>query len=321
MRSPIALLIFNRPAQTERVFQAIRQARPSKLLVVADGPRANRPGEAEKCAATRAVIDRVDWDCEVIRHFSDTNLGCKTCVAEGLDWIFTQVEEAIILEDDCIPHPSFFRYCDELLETYRDDDRVATICGTNLQFGRSRTPYSYYFSTFHSAWGWATWRRAWQKVDYSMDLWPEVRDSRLLQHILLDRRAVDCWHNLLQKTYEGQIDTWDYRFTLSCWLRNQLHIVPDINLVSNIGFGQEATHTFASPEQSLYAQMPALEMAFPLRHPPYLVRQVEADSYTQNTFYHPSFFTRAQTKLQRMVRNVGRRLFPDRGTRLSPQEI
>jgi hypothetical protein len=138
LRTPVALLIFNRPDTTERVFKAIAQAQPLKLLVVADGPRDGRPGEATLCEQTRAVITQVDWPCQVITNFADNNMGCKLRVASGIDWIFEQVEEAIILEDDCLPDPSFFRFCDEMLERYRDNERVGMVSGGNLQFGQTR---------------------------------------------------------------------------------------------------------------------------------------------------------------------------------------
>jgi hypothetical protein len=159
VNTPIAFFIFNRPDTTARVFEAIRQAQPSKLLVVADGPRSTRPGEAEKCAATRAIIDQVDWECEVLTNYSDVNLGCRHRVSSGLDWVFEQVEEAIILEDDCLPHPTFFRFCEELLEWYRHDHRIVAISGDNFQNGHQSGEFSYYFSRYVHIWGWATWRR------------------------------------------------------------------------------------------------------------------------------------------------------------------
>src|SRR5665648_587346 len=161
LKTPVAFIIFNRPETTRRVFAEIAKARPTKLLVIADGPRATHPDDAEKCAVVRAIIDGVDWDCEVLKNYSDVNLGCKRRVSSGLDWVFDTVEEAIILEDDCLPHPTFFRFCEEMLAKYRDDKRIAMISGDNFQFGKKRTEYSYYFSRYTHIWGWASWRRAW----------------------------------------------------------------------------------------------------------------------------------------------------------------
>ena len=147
LNTPVVLIIFNRPDTTAKVFEAIRQAKPSQLLVIADGPRPEKPGEAEKCAATRAIIDRIDWDCEVLKNYSEINLGCQQRVSSGLDWVFQTVETAIILEDDCLPHPTFFRFCAELLAKYRDEPRVMAISGDNFQCGQnSETDKSYYFS-------------------------------------------------------------------------------------------------------------------------------------------------------------------------------
>src|SRR6185369_14461868 len=165
LTTPVAFIIFNRPDTTEKVFAEIARARPPKLLVIADGPRAGRAGEADRCAATRAIIDRVDWDCKVLTNYSDVNLGCKNRVASGIDWVFEQVPEAIILEDDCLPDPTFFRFCEELLIRYREDERISQICGANFQFGRKRSNDSYYFSRYNHIWGWASWRRAWQHYD------------------------------------------------------------------------------------------------------------------------------------------------------------
>ena len=143
------------------MLDAVRPARPARLLVVADGPRADRPGEAEACARTRAVLDRVDWPCEVETEFSPVNLGCRRRISSGIDWVFRRVEEAVILEDDCVPGDGFFRYCDAMLERHRGDERVMAVTGCNFQFGRRRGDASYYYSHFIHVWGWATWRRAW----------------------------------------------------------------------------------------------------------------------------------------------------------------
>ena len=156
-KSPVAFLVFNRPETTRRVFAEIAKARPRKLLLVADGPRRQLPDEHARCREVRQIVSGVDWDCEILTNYSEDNLGCVVRVSTGIDWVFTQVEDAIILEDDCLPHPTFFRFCDEMLEMYRVDDRIMTISGDNFQFGRRRWNYSYYFSRYPHIWGWATW--------------------------------------------------------------------------------------------------------------------------------------------------------------------
>lgn len=181
LSTAIAFCIFNRPDRTQQVFQAIREAQPSQLLVIADGPRSGHPNDLEDCQITRSIIDQVDWDCEVLTNFSDINLGCRQRISSGLDWVFEQVEEAIILEDDCLPDPSFFPYCQELLERYRDTPEVMMISGNNFQFGHNPVEHSYYFSHYGHVWGWATWRRAWQKYDNSLAQWPQLRNTNWLQ--------------------------------------------------------------------------------------------------------------------------------------------
>ncbi len=172
LKTTIAFLIFNRPDATERVFEEIGKAKPPMLLVIADGPRAQVPEDAEKCAASRAIIEQADWDCRIVKNYSDINMGCRNRVSSGLNWVFDTVEKAIILEDDCLPSPSFFRFCQELLTYYQDDVRVMTINGTNWQLGWKIGDGSYYFSRFNLIWGWATWRRAWTLI--SLYLWEQA---------------------------------------------------------------------------------------------------------------------------------------------------
>jgi len=302
MKTPVVLIIFNRPSHTEKVFEVIRQAKPSKLLVIADGPRANRPDDKEKCAAARAIIDRVDWDCEVFKNYSDINLACDPRIIDGLNWAFDTVEEAIILEDDCIPHPTFFPYCEELLDRYRHDRRVMNISGQNVLFGRKRTDYSYYFSRFTLCWGWATWRRAWRYFDIDMKLWPEVRDRKFMRDMLEDPYAVKVWERTAQMLYDGRLTGWDFKWMFACWLQNGLCIIPNGNLVTNIGYGAEATHIHN--EQDPCINMPTEAMSFPLKHPPFVVRDLEGDRFTQRTLfdYDPDLFKKAKYKLKKVLK-------------------
>ena len=164
LETPVVLIIFNRPDRTKKVFEAIRQAKPTKLLIIADGPREERTGETELCAQTRSIVEKVDWDCDVIKKYADSNLGIKNCIGkEGLPWAFEIAEEAIILEDDCLPNQTFFRFCQELLKKYRYDERVMTISGSNLLVEWKSDIQDYHFSNHFSCWGWASWRRVWQK--------------------------------------------------------------------------------------------------------------------------------------------------------------
>lgn len=296
LQTPVAFIIFNRPDTTEKVFAEIAKARPPKLLVVADGPRANRSGESEKCIATRAIVEHVDWECEVLTNYSDVNLGCKNRVASGIDWVFEQVPEAIVLEDDCLPHPSFFRFCEELLEHYRDDERIGLISGDNFQFGRKRGEASYYFSRYNHIWGWASWRRVWHHYDRGAALWPAFRDGGWLDAVVSTPRERRHWTQAFSAVFENRLDTWDFQWTLALWSQGMVSVLPNVNLISNIGFGVDATHTHS---ESAYANMHVEAMEFPLRHPQVILPYREADAFTAQRLFSPSL---PQQILQRMFK-------------------
>lgn len=289
MHTPVVFLIFNRPQLTKQVFAEIAKAKPKKLLVVADGPRPDRAGEAEKCAAAREVVEHIDWDCQVLKNYSDVNLGCGRRESSGLIWALEKVEEAIILEDDTVPHPSFFRFCAELLERYQHDERVMHISGNNYQFGRPRGPYSYYFSRYDHIWGYATWRRAFQHYDFEMNLWPVLRTTSWLLDILGDEVAAEWWHNYFDLAWKGDrklYDSYDCQWVFAIWTQNGLSITPNVNLVSNIGFGVDSTHT--KEIDSSLNNIPTGEMLFPLRHPPSMIRDRDADQIAFEQACRPS---------------------------------
>jgi hypothetical protein len=282
----VLFLIFNRPDTTQQVFDEIRKAQPSQLFVAADGPRKDRHADYELCKKTREIIQKVDWDCRVSTLFRDENLGCKYAVSSAIDWFFSNVEEGIILEDDCVPDQSFFPFCQELLEKYRNDKRVMMISGDNFQFGRKRTDYSYYFSRYCHIWGWATWRRAWVHYDVEMKLWPKVKQFDLIKDFLQDSGAENYWKRIFDKTYSNKINTWDYQWVFACWTQNGLSIAPNINLISNIGCDSSATHPSTD---SCNSNIPANRIDIPLRHPEFIIRNTSADKYTQKyVFEKPS---------------------------------
>lgn len=303
LKTPVVLIIFNRPDTTAEVLKAIATAKPTRLFVIADGPRPQHPVDVEKCAASREVINQVDWECEIIRDFATENLGLERRVASGISWVFEQVNEAIILEDDCVAESSFFPFCAELLEKYRDDERIMAIGGSNYQFGRQRTDYSYYFSRYNHVHGWASWRRSWRHYDPEMKMWPTIRDGGWLDDILDDRFSVRYWRNTFDAVYRDHIHSWDYRWTYACWLQSGLTILPNVNLISNIGFRSDATNT---RQRSRFADMPVSPVSFPLQHPPYVLRDAQADLYTQrNNFDHATLALRVKGKLRRYGLNVG----------------
>lgn len=276
-RSPVILIIFRRPDYTARVLQAIAAARPRQLFVIADGPRPDRPDDIEACRMTRALIDEIDWECDVVKHYSDENLGCGHRPATGITWALDQVGEAIVLEDDCVPHPSFFRFCDEMLERYRDDERVMHISGSNFFTTPLDTPYSYVFTQYNFSWGWATWRRAWKFHDPAVPQWGALRETSWLQDQVGHRAAANYWADKFERAYRqhGDIAYWDYQWTFACWANSGLTIIPRRNLVSNIGFGEDATNT--SWEADPNARVPVAELEFPLIHPPSVMQMRDWD--------------------------------------------
>jgi len=305
MNTPVALIIFKRPDTTARVFAEIARAKPPKLFLIADGPRPDRPGEAEKCAAVRAIVERVDWKCEVFRNYSDVNLGCGRRPATGIGWALEDVDEAIILEDDCVPHPTFFRFCEELLEMYRNDERVMHIGGADFQFGHKRGPFSYFFSRHNVCFGgWATWRRAWKHHDIGIKLWPELRNTAWLLDILGDPRAGEYWRRIFDRAYAGRgnVDYWDYQWNFACWAQNALALLPNTNLISNIGFGEGATHTRYA--NGPFGNIPSHEMVFPLQHPSCLVRGKEADQCFIEQYIPrngPSVYRRFRSRISAVI--------------------
>jgi hypothetical protein len=280
LTTPVAMVIFNRPDTTEKVFAEVRKAQPPKLLIIADGARSGREGEAERCEEARSIVlNNVDWDCEVLTNFAPQNLGCRGRVSSGLDWVFQTVEEAIILEDDCLPHPTFFQYCQEMLERYRFDERIGVISAANFRIKRE-TQYSYYFSRIHPITGWASWRRVWQHYDIGMKRFPEVRDNGLLAEMLGDDFSVKYWTKVFQSAYDGNESTWDYQLTFAVWLQGQLGIIPNANLITNIGFGEGATHITDADHPT--ANVPIEAMQFPMQHPPYVIREMSFEKYVQD---------------------------------------
>ena len=299
--TPVVFLIFNRPYTTERVFEQIRKAKPSRLLVVADGPREEIPDDIDQCKATRKILETIDWDCEITTNYSDVNLGCKHRVSSGLDWAFDLVDEAIILEDDCVPDISFFQFCQELLKHYRFNDRIAVISGQNVQFRGRRTDYSYYFSRYPPCWGWATWKRAWQHFDFDMKLWPVVRDGGWLKDILGKKRYVDYWTKIFQSTYEGKIDSWSYRWIFTCWINNYLSIISNTNLITNIGFGLDATNT--TNRKANFLAFKSESTNFPLRHQPVIIRDTWSDEIVEKFYYSKSKKSKYEVIIKNLVKN------------------
>ncbi len=278
MNTPVVLIIFNRPLLTQKVFEEIKKIKPEQLFIISDGPR----NEDEKYIVinTRKIVDKVDWKCEVFKKYSDINLGCKVSVSLGLNWVFSQVEQAIILEDDCMPDITFFTYCEELLEKYKDNKRIMMISGDNF-FEKESKP-SYDFCHHSLIWGWATWRRAWKQYETAsaskLELFESKRNelSQFVSVLRLDA---------IKKTLEGKIDTWDYLWQYAMLLNRGLCIYPSVNLVKNIGFGSGATHT---KYHTFHSSLSQKSIKLPLQHPTKIESNKSYDDAISKT-YHPFY--------------------------------
>lgn len=295
---PVLLIIFRRPDTTRHVMDAIRRARPARLYVAADGPRSNRPGELEACEQARAVATAVDWPCEVKTHFQAVNLGCRLAECAAFDWFFEHEPEGILLEDDTVPVDSFFPFCAELLRKYRFDTRVSMIGGTNFQRGVRHGAASYYFSRMQHCWGWASWRRAWEKYDRNMALWPEFKNEQGFAQLGLDGLFERFFTPIFDAVAANKIDTYDYQWSFTALANNTLSIIPQVNLVNNIGFGDDATHT--TDADSSFARMRRAEMEFPLRHPQSFVPRLSADLASIRRLHAPLYRRAFQFAMRRV---------------------
>lgn len=276
LQTAVLFLVFNRPDTTAQVFEAIRQAKPPRLYVAADGPREEREGEAERVAKVREIATTVDWPCEVKTLFREKNLGCKYAVSGAITWFFEQEEQGIILEDDCLPHPDFFLYCESLLDRYSSDERVSAITGSNFQNGINRGSHSYYFSTYVNIWGWASWARAWRFYDLDMMFWLEWRRSQRWPLLFPDGVERRYWERIFDRMFSQRIDTWDYAWLASVLYHGGLTATPNVNLISNIGFGTDATHT--TSESNFLSQNETSSMGH-IAHPDSIVQDFLADRY------------------------------------------
>ena len=278
MKAAVLLIAWRRPGTTQKVIEALRAYAPERVYVACDGPSHLRPGELEKVLATRRVISReIDWPCQIRELYSDTNQGCCRGVSGAITWFFENEEEGIILEDDCVPHPDFFFYCQALLGRYRHDERIWCISGNNFQDGQWRGDGAYYFSRYPHCWGWASWRSRWRHYDVTLSNWPKFVECDLLASIFTDPHERFYWANIWWQTYFQAVDatTWDYQWTFLCIANNGLTALPNRNLVSNIGFGEDATHTI----NELDAEHSRHGLG-PLQHPSFLLRDEAADKYT-----------------------------------------
>ncbi len=281
---PILMCVFNRPGLTAHVLQSVARQRPRQLLIAGDGPRPDYPDDVALVERTRRIVERINWDCEVEARFSATNLGCRQHMAQAITWAFERHERLIILEDDCLPNDSFFTFCGEMLERYADNQRVMMVSGNTYPTG-GFGEHSYRFSKYPLIWGWASWRRAWNHYDLGMANW---QDPAIQQRVLdqftcgPDERAY--WQAIFDRQHAGEINTWDYSWTFACWANRGLAILPRQNLVSNLGFGDSATHTFDAGSPMANRQTFPLEVT---SHPLALARDEAADQIIRRIVFEP----------------------------------
>jgi hypothetical protein len=276
LKTAVLFLVFNRPDVTSQVFKAIRRAKPPRLYVAADGPREGKLDEAERVEEVRIIATEVDWPCEVKTLFRDKNLGCKKGVSSAITWFFEQEEQGIILEDDCLPHLDFFSFCENLLDFYSKDHRLLAITGNNFQNNKWRGEASYYFSKYFHCWGWATWKRSWKNYDGGIKFWPEWSNSEAWSDYIPDKVERRYWKKIFDLVHAGKIDSWAYPMLASIWYKNGLVVTPNVNLVGNIGFGEDATHTIIKNSQE--SNIPTQSLGN-IIHPKIIEINYDADKY------------------------------------------
>ncbi len=279
MKTPVVLITFNRPQLTQKIFDVIKQTKPAVLFLLSDGPRNDK--EKVLVDDTRRIIEKVDWPCTIYKKYSSVNLGCRKAVSEGLDFVFSKVDRAIILEDDCVPDLSFFTYCRELLKMYENELSVMMISGNNF-IPSLKIQYSYDYCYHTLIWGWATWKRAWKKFKTAeIDGLEDLNTNLCLYQSKIARKRLRYIQDTLE---QNRKDIWDYIWQLALLMNNGLCIFPAVNLVKNIGFGKSATHTRL---KTFHADLPSKPIPFPLIHPPEIVPNKLYDTSLSKTY---SFF-------------------------------
>lgn len=262
---PVVFCTFKRLDTAKQVFEKIRMAKPEKLYLVSDAPRASIPGEKEKVEEVHQYIEsHIDWECQVHKNYASENMGCGKRIYTGITWAFETEEQAIILEDDCVPDPTFFRYCQEMLEHYKDDERILMIGGNNPIEQMHQSEHEYLFSHVPFMWGWATWKRAWDLYDYRLESWPQNRKNPLIKKAIPVKKAYYLYTTEFDVMHEGKYDdVWDYQFMYAGIINSMYGILPTKSHVKNIGFIEESTHTKDAPEWINHNVSP---VTFPIRY-------------------------------------------------------
>lgn len=300
MNIPTLLITFNRPRITQKLLDNLRLIKPEKLYVFADGPRQDNKTDEELCVQTRELIKTIDWDCDIQTFFQEKNLGCKQGVAAAINWFFENIEEGIILEDDCVPNNSFFYFCEKNLEKYRENEKIMHISGSNLQFGEKFGEASYYFSYCPHVWGWATWKRAWNKYDLEMtDLDNFIKTDRAYV-LFKNKKLSSYWNSLFRYAKDKNINTWDIQWNYSLLKYGGLSITPNLNLVENIGFSFDATHTTEGNSKFEQKTQELNEVVHPIEIYP----DLRADYQTYKKVYFRSIFDKIKSKVKLFLKSL-----------------
>lgn len=281
-KSPVAIIVYNRAEEALLVLKEIFKYQPKELFIIADGPKLNDSEDKKKCEEVKKIIDSFNWDCKVNVNYSSHNLGLKKRVITGLNWLFSKVERAIILEDDCVPSDDFFNFCDEMLEYYKDETDIGCITGVNFQDNITRGQYSYYFSKYNHCWGWAAWRRSWDLFSEDLSFWPEYRKSKAWKSKFSLYREKLFWTKHFDYCYSNDVNSWAANWALSLFFHESLTVTPQKNLISNVGHGENSTHT--SDKNSKFSNMPTYELKN-IAHPPGIRLNNDADDYTFNSHF------------------------------------
>lgn len=306
IKSAVLFVIFNRPDTTALVFDKIREAKPKKLYIAADAPRRGNAKDELNCKQVKDIVSHIDWDCELKTLYRTENGGCKDAVSAAITWFFENEEEGIILEDDCLPASSFFRFCDEMLERYRDDRRIRHITGCNLQEGIQRGAASYYFSNRVHVWGWASWRRVWNEYDIDLEKYSSEDAKKALLDIYNDPMIANIWTEIFNKVKKDELNSWAYPLDFINFFNNGLVIIPNKNLISNIGFGTEGTHS--TTKKGAFDHVPLAELE-EITHPVFIVPDKEADLLVIDRDFKISERKRKQKALKTKVKRWFRFVF------------
>lgn len=298
----VLFLVFNRIDTTRQVFEAIRQAKPLRLYVAADGARKSKEGELDKVNKVREyIMSNIDWECEVKTFFHEQNLGCGQAPASAITWFFQNEEMGIILEDDCLPSQSFFWFCKELLIKYKDDMRIWMIGGTTFKNIKLEDEEDYYFSKYSHIWGWATWSNRWKYYDYNIKTFPKFKKNNYVKSIFENNKEQEFWMESLEKAFNSRVDYWDYQWVYIMNLNHGLCVLPTLNLISNIGFGNDATHT--NQKIDGVSELNHFEISFPLKEREFIFPNIKMDNYLSKNYYSKNtFFMRIYNRLSKLMK-------------------